>query len=33
VHFDHELGKGTTCIKQWAHINPEHEDSEGRLRL
>lgn len=33
VHFDHELGQGTTCIKQWGHLNAEHEDSEGRFRL
>lgn len=33
VYFDHELGQGTTCIKQWGHLNAEHEDSEGRFRL
>ena len=33
VHFDHEIGQGTYCIKQWGHINVEHEDSEGRFRL
>lgn len=33
VHFDHETGTGSYCIKQWAHLNAEHEDSEGRFRL
>ena len=33
VMFDHDTGRSTTCIKQWAHINPTHEDSEGNERL
>ena len=33
VHFDHDTGQSTHCIKQWAHLNAEHEDSEGRFRL
>lgn len=33
VHHDNDTGVSTYCMKQWAHLNPEHEDSEGRLRL
>jgi len=33
VHYDHETGQTSFCIKQWNHLNAEHEDSVGRFRL
>lgn len=33
VFYDPENGVSTSCIKKWNHMNPEHEDIEGNLRL
>lgn len=32
VATDQTSGARTSCIKQWAHKNPEHEDAEGNIR-